>query len=170
MLAPQAYAADVDDTNAVGPNHRGLRRVDAPCNAYATYATGFKSVGLNLNGVPTDALEPARAVRRSGQARRRPQLRGRREDGSRSRRDGEPHRLRHRDQEFPGAGHQRAASACFAGIWPTPRRSACAAPSSMPARGSDKRSRSTAPPPTPTACTYRSPMRRRRSRRPADRR
>src|SRR6185437_2026228 len=24
-------------------------------NAYATYATGFKSVGLNLNGVPTDA-------------------------------------------------------------------------------------------------------------------
>src|SRR6185436_13558139 len=25
--------------------------------AYATFATGFKSVGLNLNGVPTDALD-----------------------------------------------------------------------------------------------------------------
>ena len=27
-----------------------------PVNTYATYATSFKSVGLNLNGVPTDAL------------------------------------------------------------------------------------------------------------------
>ena len=26
-------------------------------NAYATYATGFKSVGLNLNGLPTDARD-----------------------------------------------------------------------------------------------------------------
>ncbi len=26
-------------------------------NAYATYATGFKSVGLNMNGLPTDALD-----------------------------------------------------------------------------------------------------------------
>jgi iron complex outermembrane receptor protein len=26
-------------------------------NAYATYATGFKSIGLNLNGVPTDAQD-----------------------------------------------------------------------------------------------------------------
>ena len=26
-------------------------------NTYATYATGFKSVGLNLNGVPTDAQD-----------------------------------------------------------------------------------------------------------------
>ena len=26
-------------------------------NTYATYATGFKSVGLNLNGLPTDALD-----------------------------------------------------------------------------------------------------------------
>ena len=26
-------------------------------NAYATYATGFKSVGLNLNGLPTDAAD-----------------------------------------------------------------------------------------------------------------
>src|SRR4029453_17010321 len=25
-------------------------------NTFATYSTGFKSVGLNLNGLPTDAL------------------------------------------------------------------------------------------------------------------
>src|SRR4029079_19045653 len=30
-------------------------RISNTVNAYATYATGFKSVGLNLNGVPTDA-------------------------------------------------------------------------------------------------------------------
>ena len=30
-------------------------KVARSVNAYATYATGFKSVGLNLNGVPTDA-------------------------------------------------------------------------------------------------------------------
>ena len=29
-------------------------------NAFATYATSFKSVGLNLGGVPTDAAGPAR--------------------------------------------------------------------------------------------------------------
>ena len=54
VLAPQAYAADVSDTNQSGQitvGYRLARRV----NAYATYATGFKSVGLNLNGVPTDA-------------------------------------------------------------------------------------------------------------------
>jgi iron complex outermembrane recepter protein len=54
VLAPQKYQADVDDTNLSGQISAayGLsRRV----NLYATYATGFKSVGLNLNGVPTDA-------------------------------------------------------------------------------------------------------------------
>ncbi len=47
--------ADVDDTNLSGQltaAYAFSKRV----NAYATYATGFKSVGLNLNGVPTDAL------------------------------------------------------------------------------------------------------------------
>src|SRR5258705_1735207 len=33
---------------------RSFKIVDA-ANVYATYATGFKSVGLNLNGLPTDA-------------------------------------------------------------------------------------------------------------------
>ena len=31
-------------------------QVSKAVNVYATYATGFKSVGLNLNGLPTDAL------------------------------------------------------------------------------------------------------------------
>ena len=31
-------------------------KVTTTINAYATYSTGFKSVGLNLNGLPTDAL------------------------------------------------------------------------------------------------------------------
>jgi hypothetical protein len=33
------------------------RIVASPVNTYATYATSFKSVGLNLNGVPTDAAD-----------------------------------------------------------------------------------------------------------------
>ena len=55
VLAPQAYAADVDDTNLSGQLSVAYKLAEA-VNAYATYATGFKSVGLNLNGLPTDAL------------------------------------------------------------------------------------------------------------------
>ena len=40
----------------VGSDHRWPTRSPSSVNAYATYATGFKSVGLNLNGLPTDAL------------------------------------------------------------------------------------------------------------------
>ena len=54
VLAPQAYRADVDDTNLSGQLSASYRVSDR-VNVYATYATGFKSVGLNLNGVPTDA-------------------------------------------------------------------------------------------------------------------
>ena len=54
VLAPQAYAADVDDSNLSG-QLTAAYRVWERVNAYATYATGFKSVGLNLNGVPADA-------------------------------------------------------------------------------------------------------------------
>jgi len=54
ILAPQAYAANVSDTNASGQFTVGYK-IASRLNAYATYATGFKSVGLNLNGVPTDA-------------------------------------------------------------------------------------------------------------------
>lgn len=55
VLAPQTYSADVDDTNLSGQltlAYALARRV----NTYATYATSFKSVGLNLGGVPTDAV------------------------------------------------------------------------------------------------------------------
>ena len=55
VLAPQAYRADVDDTNLSG-QVTAAYKVSTSVNAYATYATGFKSVGLNLNGVPTDAV------------------------------------------------------------------------------------------------------------------
>ena len=56
VLAPQAYTADVDDTNLSGQMTVAYK-VAQPINAYATYATSFKSVGLNLNGVPTDAAD-----------------------------------------------------------------------------------------------------------------
>ena len=55
VLAPQQYAADVDDTNLSGQLSAAYQ-ISKPVNVYATYATGFKSVGLNLNGLPTDAL------------------------------------------------------------------------------------------------------------------
>jgi iron complex outermembrane receptor protein len=54
VLAPQAYQADVDDTNLSGQITAAFKATDR-INTYATYATGFKSIGLNLNGVPTDA-------------------------------------------------------------------------------------------------------------------
>ena len=55
VLAPQAYTADVDDTNTSGQLTVAYKVSDA-VNTYGTYSTGFKSVGLNLNGLPTDAL------------------------------------------------------------------------------------------------------------------
>jgi iron complex outermembrane receptor protein len=53
VLAPQAYSAAVDDTNTSGQVTVAYKAA-AAVNTYATYSTGFKSVGLNLNGVPTD--------------------------------------------------------------------------------------------------------------------
>jgi iron complex outermembrane receptor protein len=54
VLAPQQYTADVDDTNVSG-QFTAAYKVTSRVNAYSTYSTSFKSVGLNLNGVPTDA-------------------------------------------------------------------------------------------------------------------
>lgn len=54
VYTPQAFAADVDDTNTTGQmtfQFRASRSV----NAYATYATAFKPVGMNVGGLPTDA-------------------------------------------------------------------------------------------------------------------
>ena len=84
ILAPQAYKADVSDTNTSGQITLAYK-VATSVNAYATYATGFKSVGLNLNGLPTDASNQPVLVRRDRQARGRAELRGRREDRAVSR-------------------------------------------------------------------------------------
>jgi iron complex outermembrane recepter protein len=54
VLAPQKYTADVDDTNVSG-QFTAAYKVTSKINAYSTFSTSFKSVGLNLNGVPTDA-------------------------------------------------------------------------------------------------------------------
>src|SRR6185436_11640256 len=54
VLAPQAYKTNASDTNTSGQLTVAYKAADR-VNVYATYATGFKSIGLNLNGVPTDA-------------------------------------------------------------------------------------------------------------------
>ena len=56
IFAPQTYTANVDDTNLSGQITLAYK-VAQRVNAYGTYATSFKSVGLNLNGVPTDAAD-----------------------------------------------------------------------------------------------------------------
>jgi iron complex outermembrane receptor protein len=55
IFAPQAYTADVDDDNVSG-QLTAAYRIGEKVHTYATVASGFKSVGLNLNGLPTDAL------------------------------------------------------------------------------------------------------------------
>jgi iron complex outermembrane receptor protein len=54
IFAPQAYHANVGDTNTSGQISASYKAASR-LNVYATYATSFKSVGLNLNGLPTDA-------------------------------------------------------------------------------------------------------------------
>jgi iron complex outermembrane receptor protein len=54
VYAPQAFKADVDDTNTTG-NLTFQYRAGQKVNAYATYATAFKPVGMNVGGLPTDA-------------------------------------------------------------------------------------------------------------------
>ncbi len=56
ILAPQAYKANVDDSNLSGQLTVAYK-IAKRANGYGTYATSFKSVGLNLNGVPTDAQD-----------------------------------------------------------------------------------------------------------------
>ena len=45
----------MDDTNLSGQLSVAYK-VAENVDSYVTYATGFKSVGLNLNGLPTDEL------------------------------------------------------------------------------------------------------------------
>jgi iron complex outermembrane receptor protein len=54
VYRPQAFRADVDDNNVSGQLTLQLAATDR-INAYATYATAFKSVGVNLGGLPLDA-------------------------------------------------------------------------------------------------------------------
>lgn len=54
VLAPQKYDADTSNTNTSGQVTLAYKPTDK-VNAYATYAKTFKSIGLNLNGVPADA-------------------------------------------------------------------------------------------------------------------
>ena len=59
ILAPQIYQADIDDSNVSG-QITAAYRIGTSVNAFATHATSFKSVGLNLAGVPSNAAgEPA---------------------------------------------------------------------------------------------------------------
>jgi len=56
IFAPQAYKTNTADTNLSGQLGFSYK-VAETAEAYATYAHSFKSVGLNLNGVPTDAAD-----------------------------------------------------------------------------------------------------------------
>ncbi|HTG72388.1 MAG TPA: TonB-dependent receptor [Terriglobia bacterium] len=55
IFAPQAYKTNNSDTNLSGQIGVSYRLAEN-AEAYATYAHSFKSIGLNLNGLPTDAL------------------------------------------------------------------------------------------------------------------
>jgi iron complex outermembrane receptor protein len=54
VLAPQSYESSDDDTNVSGQLTLAYALTDR-INAYATYATAFKTFGLNNNGLPLDA-------------------------------------------------------------------------------------------------------------------
>jgi iron complex outermembrane receptor protein len=54
VLSPQAYQANVDDTNVSGQLTFAYSFTDT-INTYATYAKSYKSVGMNSAALPTDA-------------------------------------------------------------------------------------------------------------------
>jgi len=54
VYRPQAFVVDADDTNTSGNLTLSFQANDK-INAYVTYATAFKSIGLNLGGLPLDA-------------------------------------------------------------------------------------------------------------------
>lgn len=53
ILAAQNYQAEADDTNVSG-QITAVYDINDDINIYATYSTSFKSVGLNVDGLPTD--------------------------------------------------------------------------------------------------------------------
>ena len=54
VYAPQAFKADVSDNNTSGQLTLAYR-ANRKLNAYVTYATSYKSLGINNGGLPTDA-------------------------------------------------------------------------------------------------------------------
>ena len=54
QYSTQAFKADITDDNVTGTVTLNYAVTDA-INLYGTYSTGFKPVGLNLGGLPTDA-------------------------------------------------------------------------------------------------------------------
>jgi iron complex outermembrane receptor protein len=54
VYRPQAFATDVSDSNVSGQITLQFAMTDR-INAYSTYATSFKSIGVNLGGLPLDA-------------------------------------------------------------------------------------------------------------------
>ena len=54
VYAPQAFTADVDDTNTSGQLTLDFQ-ANARVKAYGTISTSYKPVGLNVGGLPTDA-------------------------------------------------------------------------------------------------------------------
>jgi iron complex outermembrane receptor protein len=54
VLSPLAYKADVGDHNVSGQLTLAYKATES-ANVYGTYSTGFKSIGMNLGGVPIDA-------------------------------------------------------------------------------------------------------------------
>lgn len=54
ILSPLTYKTDIGDHNVSG-QITVAHKTGESYNTYFTYSTGFKSIGLNLGGVPTDA-------------------------------------------------------------------------------------------------------------------
>ncbi|MGV3590477.1 MAG: TonB-dependent receptor [Gammaproteobacteria bacterium] len=54
VYSDQAFSASIDDDNVTGTVSLTYALTD-DINVYATHSTGFKPVGLNLGGLPTDA-------------------------------------------------------------------------------------------------------------------
>lgn len=54
VYSPQAFKADLEDTNTSGQLTFQFK-ANPRVNAYATYATAFKPVGMNVGGLPADA-------------------------------------------------------------------------------------------------------------------
>ncbi|MGK6350355.1 TonB-dependent receptor [Parapedobacter sp. DT-150] len=57
LYSAQAFRADIDDTNVSGQLTVAFK-VTERINAFATYANGFKPVGLNLGGLPSANGQP----------------------------------------------------------------------------------------------------------------